>query len=158
EEVVRQCLAKAPQGRPQSAAELADLYTRALGRPLVLVRRPTLPAGGGSKVTRILSTVRPPTAPGHNAPASASDRLTRTMETVADRHAVRHSVEASMPEAMAMVKLKGFIHDLGGEVVESVPGMIRVRVGEPRVTKEKAKGLLGWFSASKPTAVAQPTT
>jgi serine/threonine-protein kinase len=63
-----------------------------------------------------------------------------------------------MPESMAMVKLKGFIHDLGGDVIESVPGMILVRLGEPAPHKEKSKGLLGWFGASKQTAVAQPTT
>ena len=34
-----------------------------------------------------------------------------------------------MPETIATYKLRGFIHDVGGELVESVPGRIRVRLG-----------------------------
>ncbi len=43
-----------------------------------------------------------------------------------------------MPEAMAMLKLKGFLHDLGSEVVETVPGMIRVRLGQAEKPKKKS--------------------
>jgi serine/threonine-protein kinase len=66
---------------------------------------------------------------------------------------VLHGVEVSMPEALAMVKLKGFIYDLGGDVVESVPGMIRVRLGGPAPPRATG-GLLGWLGGSKPTATA----
>ena len=34
------------------------------------------------------------------------------------------------PEVIAVRKLRGFVHDCGGEVVESVPGLIRVRLGK----------------------------
>ena len=34
-----------------------------------------------------------------------------------------------MPEQIANYKLRGFVQDVGGEVVESVPGLIRVRLG-----------------------------
>jgi serine/threonine-protein kinase len=34
-----------------------------------------------------------------------------------------------MPERIAACKLHGFIQDTGGEVLESVPGCIRVRLG-----------------------------
>ncbi len=34
-----------------------------------------------------------------------------------------------MPEKVAAYKLRGFVYDVGGEVAESVPGRIRVRVG-----------------------------
>ena len=60
-----------------------------------------------------------------------------------------------MPESMAMLKLKGFIHDLGGEVVESVPGMIRVRLPEP-AGEAKGAGLFGAFGR-RPAAVASFT-
>ena len=56
-----------------------------------------------------------------------------------------------MPEAMAMIKLKGFIHDLGGEVVESVPGMIRVRLTETAAAR-KSKGLFGRMDRARPAA------
>ena len=37
-----------------------------------------------------------------------------------------------------MIKIKGFIFDLGGEVVESVPGMIRVRLVERQPAKKRS--------------------
>jgi serine/threonine-protein kinase len=43
--------------------------------------------------------------------------------------AVVHHLEAWMPEKIATYKLRGFIHDVGGELVESVPGRIQVRLG-----------------------------
>ena len=43
---------------------------------------------------------------------------------------------------MAMVKLRGFIYDLGGEVVESMPGMIKVRVPDRQELDLHADGLL----------------
>ena len=43
--------------------------------------------------------------------------------------AVVHHLEAWMPEKIAAYKLRGFVNDVGGEVVESVPGRIQVRLG-----------------------------
>ena len=57
---------------------------------------------------------------------------------------IEQSVEAIMPEAMALIKLKGFIFDLGGEVVESVPGMIRVRLPDPPTEPTKKGSVFGW--------------
>ncbi len=56
-----------------------------------------------------------------------------------------------MPEAMAMIKLKGFIFDLGGEVVESVPGMIKVRLIDRTAQVKQPTGLLGWVSRKNDT-------
>jgi serine/threonine-protein kinase len=50
----------------------------------------------------------------------------------ADPLAVTHQIEAWMPERIAACKLHGFIQDAGGEVMESVPGRIRVRLGGKR--------------------------
>jgi serine/threonine-protein kinase len=49
-------------------------------------------------------------------------------------------MEAWMPEGIAIMKLRGFVHDAGGEVVESVPGLIRVRLGG-----RKSPTALSWF-------------
>lgn len=57
-----------------------------------------------------------------------------------------------MPEALALVKLKGFIHDLGGKVIESVPGLIRVRLCEQRETKKS--GLFSWLGGTTTATVA----
>jgi serine/threonine-protein kinase len=46
-----------------------------------------------------------------------------------DPLAVVHHMEAWMPEKIAAYKLRGFVQDAGGDIVESVPGRIRVRVG-----------------------------
>jgi hypothetical protein len=50
-----------------------------------------------------------------------------------------------------MVKLKGFIFDLGGEVVESVPGMIKVRVPDPQ-TQKGGGSLFGWMKGERTAA------
>src|SRR5262249_12723171 len=43
---------------------------------------------------------------------------------------VQH-LEAWMPEKIAVLKLRGFFNDFGGEVMQSTPGTIRVRFGKP---------------------------
>jgi serine/threonine protein kinase len=110
EEVVRSCLAKFPVERPQTARELAERYEKALG---VRIYRPEeVPAA-----TPLPGQVPTLAALARKAPI--------------DPNAIVHSLEAWMPERIAVVKLKGFVDDVGGKVVESVPGMIRVRLGEP---------------------------
>ncbi len=136
EEVVRRCLAKVPGDRPASARDLAAAYEQALGRRLASPRPPT-PAE---------TDLRPRAATPSRGP-------------LADRNAVRHRVEASMPEAMAMLKLRGFVYDLGGEVLDSVPGMIRVRLREAAAPARKSAGLFGLLGSNKgASAPAAPIT
>ena len=47
-----------------------------------------------------------------------------------------------MPDAIAGFKLRGFVHDHDGEVLESVPGKIRVRIGGKSATDS---GPLAWL-------------
>ena len=55
-------------------------------------------------------------------------------------------LEAWMPEPIALVKLRGFVEDAGGRVIESRPGLIRVHLGEPPPEpKDKPKGLFAWL-------------
>src|SRR5262249_26769029 len=57
---------------------------------------------------------------------------------------------AWMPEKIAAYKMRGFIGDVGGELVQSVPGRILVRLGgKGCVYQTPARGLswlLGWKS------------
>ena len=116
EAVVMGCLGKYPDDRPKDAWELAQSYEKALGRRI-------LPARSGPTANEIARTaVPPPSRP-------------------VDGNAVNHSIEASMPESMAMIKLKGFVNDLGCELVESIPGLIRVRLGY----RPEKKGLFAWM-------------
>jgi serine/threonine-protein kinase len=141
EDVVRCCLNKQPDQRPRSATELAVRYEKALGKRII-ARRPGA------------SSCRVPTLAG------AAPSLTTTPPPPgrlgAARSGMQHSLDVVMPEALAIVKLKGFIHDLGGEVVESVPGMIRVRLDE--YAEKKKGGLLGWFGGGGGVQTKTATT
>jgi serine/threonine-protein kinase len=131
EEVVQACLAKFPVERPQSARELVERYERALGERLV---RP--------------EEWRLPSAPPSAAPLSG---VHLALRKPAEGYAVMRQLEAWMPERIAVVKLQGFVHDVGGEVVESVPGMIRVRLAADRSTTvtPPPSGLLARFGLGK---------
>jgi serine/threonine protein kinase len=130
EAVVQSCLAKYPDQRPKSAAELAQAYEKALGRRIIAPRAGSASKQGSAKPTGIRPILAMPTP-------MPSPRA------VGDPNVIRQSIEAAMPEAMAMIKLKGFIFDLGGEVVESVPGLIKVRLLD-RSAQAKSTGLLSW--------------
>ena len=123
EAVVQSCLAKFPVERPQTARQLAERYENALGRKLTRPEDWVLPAG-----------LR---ASGARPAVSIPDR------NPADRHTVVHRLEAWMPERIAVIKIQGFVHDMGGQIVDSVPGMIRVRLLQERPAPARKSGSSG---------------
>jgi eukaryotic-like serine/threonine-protein kinase len=138
EDLVFDTLAKNPEDRPQTARELAERFDTALSRAQAkaeargqrLARTPAQPQPGLSSPGQP-SPLAVPIATADAAPAPAKE------DSVLPFH-----MEAWMPERIAIVKLRGFVHDAGGEVVESVPGLIKVRLGG---RKTPTGGPLSWL-------------
>jgi serine/threonine-protein kinase len=120
EQVVLECLAKDAAQRPKSARDLADRFEAALAGEF---------AGGAATPASAGGLAFDPPPAETPRPAPAADRPGGKPAEAFDPYASVHHLEAWMPEAIASYKLRGFIHDVGGEVVESIPGRIRVRLG-----------------------------
>jgi eukaryotic-like serine/threonine-protein kinase len=152
EEVVRACLAKDPAERPRDARELAERYEAALAADAAAVAAATAPRAPSSTAAHMqkppaLRGQRLPAPPQPSAPAAAPVQQPEPAQAptrpparsvpaksvpaaaLTDPRAVVHKIDAWMPERIASYKLHGFIHDAGGDVLESVPGRIRVRLG-----------------------------
>jgi serine/threonine-protein kinase len=133
EAVVLECLAKNPGERPSCARELAERFETALAHEQA-VEEAALPAG-------------------YPTPSSTPEPTCVVKPAIvrnADPHAVTHHLEAWMPEQIATYKLRGFVQDAGGEVIESVPGLIRVRLGGKGTTYEdRSNGSLRWLGLGR---------
>jgi serine/threonine-protein kinase len=133
EAVVMACLEKDPSKRPQTARELAERYDRALE---------TARAATGGAGVDSGSYPRPhvpvPTQPGIDVGPIPSDPSTYEC-----------TMEAWMDQAVGRVKIRGFVHDFGAEVLESVPGLIRLRLGSQRVKGRKTPTALSWLGIGR---------
>jgi serine/threonine-protein kinase len=132
EAVVRSCLAKWPGERPNSARELAERYETALAHEQAAIEA-ELPAEH-PRANQAATAVAPPRAAA----------LTAT-----DTQVVVHQLAAWMPEKIAAYKLRGFVEDMGGEVVQSVPGCIRVRMGRKGSVYAPRSGSRSWLGLSR---------
>lgn len=103
ESVVLQCLSKYPAERPGSARELAAVFSKVIGVDIWEAGRPDAPV--------------PPKRPSDSK------------IPVPDRRTIVHQIDAYMPEGIAVVKLRGFLEDMGGRVLASEPGRMRLQIG-----------------------------
>ena len=136
EDLVFDLLAKDPDDRPQSARELSRRLdslidtarntadTRSHAADLTDLQLPTPSDVIPLELDSAPAARRTPTQlPPATDPSFGESR---------DEANLPFHMEAWMPEGIAIRKLRGFVHDCGGEVVESVPGLIRVRLGKNR--------------------------
>ncbi|HMF15346.1 MAG TPA: serine/threonine-protein kinase [Gemmataceae bacterium] len=139
EAVVRQCLAKWPGERPNCARELAERYETALAHEQAVIEA-AVPADD------------PRAQPEPAVPELLSRHEAATSVAVpvatAEPDASVFQLEAWMPERIAAYKLRGFVQDVGGEVLESVPGRIRVRMGG-RGRAYAPRGRQSWLSLGR---------
>lgn len=133
EELVLQCLAKDPAERPQQARDLAERYDTALVR-------------WESQQEERLAQQRPQPGSSHLFPVSPSTPtpLPRT-PTAEGTDALSFQMEAWLPERIALMKLRGFVYDVGGEVLDSQSGRVVVRLGGKRTG-------LSWFGLARRAA------
>jgi serine/threonine-protein kinase len=131
ESVVLKCLAKHRDDRPSSARELAERYEQAL-----LEQEADSETLADAKVAATPSARRGAPA---TVPVLANDPLAQI-----------HYLEAWMPEKIAAYKLRGFVQDVGGELLESVPGRIRVRFGGKNCAYEVPRdNSFSWFGLAR---------
>jgi serine/threonine-protein kinase len=128
EAVVLACLAKNAADRPASARELAERYEQALFEEM---------GGGPGSAAEV-----PPG--GNGSPLPVGGRLPD------DPLAVVHFLEAWMPERVAAYKLRGFVNEVGGELVLSAPGRICVRLGGKGCVYEAPRdSSFHWFGLAR---------
>jgi serine/threonine-protein kinase len=93
-------------------------------------------------------------APSEPTPPPASKEMI-------DPNAAVYKLEIVMPESMAMLKLRGFVHDLGGQLDGGEAGLIRFRIDSSRYDNpaepapaDSKSGIRSWFGG---TSVLKPT-
>ena len=116
----------------------------------------------GSRLARKIKKIAETSPPGYVPPAAQTDRvvadplmLTPAPSESTERFFVYDQFEAMLPPRMAAAKLRGFADDVGGEFVESEPGVIRMRVALPNGYDEPKtrSSLFNWLSAVRKPAV-----
>jgi serine/threonine-protein kinase len=160
EKVVQACLAKKPDDRPRSARELAEKFEAALTSDQEAAAPPparTWKAQEEESPPRPVDeshphhqdrTLQVPALGPGQEPAAPRGDTTADADPL-DPLAVVHHLEAWMPERIAAFKLRGFVHDVGGDILESVPGRILVRVGGKGSVYAAPRQGLSWLGLGR---------
>lgn len=145
EELVFDCLAKMPEDRPQSARELAERFDTAMDKARTKVDSdPVMPGLSGERPSSAQMAVA--------AGISQAGVATQTPPPATrEANVLPFHMEAWMPESIALMKIRGFVHDAGGEVIESKSGLIRVRLGGRKGSS--GAGPLSWFGLRRSSTI-----
>ena len=133
-----------PRNEPTDAGESEDaillqLENAATGAIAAVSRTPAVVAvRTGLQTIPAARVSAPPQTP---EPRGGFAHRGETRESLA----LPFSMEAWMPESIALMKLRGFVQDYGGEVLESTPRLVRVLLHRAR----GGGGTGTWFSFSR---------
>jgi eukaryotic-like serine/threonine-protein kinase len=137
EAIVQRCIFKYAAERPHDAKELVRTYERALHEKITVD-------------DAAIGVTKPPSNPALSGLFRAPPPGT-----------VVYPMEAWMPESIAVIKLQGFISGVGGEMLENVPGLLRVRLPrppKPQPAGPPKSGLFGILGQSKKPELQSPGT
>jgi eukaryotic-like serine/threonine-protein kinase len=140
EAVVQCAMSKFASERYPTARELARHFGQAIGRDLWLDSAPSDQAF---------------VSPGQQT--LATDVVEKTMVDVpapsaeVDQFAFHDRFEALLPPKLAAMKIKGFVEEVGGTVIDSEPGHIQISIGLPGngPTKTTRSGVIGWLTSMR---------
>ncbi len=135
EAVVMRALAKTPGERPGSAREYAEEFQRAVESDVGQSSSDSLP--------------RPKLEPAEPEESTALAPLISgpAPKPIVEPGVIVHQIEAWMPDAIATFKLRGFVQDNNGEVLESTPGLIKMRIGANN------SGAFAWLGIGRKSSI-----
>ncbi len=139
EAVLMTALAKYPNERHQSAHELCEDLSRAVGEDFWLDTAPRGSDGSDGASAEVVACVL-----ADEPPAAAAEPFV-----------LSDTFEAMLPERLAAAKLKGFVDDTNGLVAASEPGLIRVVIDPAPAERPTASGLFSFLSATRLAGVAR---
>jgi eukaryotic-like serine/threonine-protein kinase len=123
ESVVQIALSKYPSERHPSMKALVEQFGKAVGWDVWGMTAPP-------------NYTYSAAAESGEVPLGVAGGLPAVPDRATDKYILSDVFEATLPEKLAALKLRGFIDDVSGQVLESEPGLIRVRVDMPANYKE----------------------
>jgi len=140
-------MADVDDGDDESSADVV-VELQKTASPATRGNTATIPTPAPMKVTSAQAAeLMAEMTPVEGPPSIATLSAVRSWKERANRDVVAlpFSMEAWMPDTIAMIKLKGFVQDNGGEVLEGTPRLVRVRLH-----KAKQGNMSGsWFSFNR---------